>query len=63
LNCSGVPVVSAGHPLWEPAMNATGTITMTMRKMDRFKVIEAVMEIRLKVPHVELTFRTENEVD
>ncbi len=25
-------------------MNATGTITMTMREIDRFKVIEAVME-------------------
>jgi hypothetical protein len=31
--------LSAGHPLWEPAMNATGTITMTMREVDRFKVV------------------------
>ncbi len=29
-------------------MNATGTITMTMREIDRFKVIQAVTEIRLK---------------
>jgi transposase len=29
-------------------MNATGTITMTMREIDRFKVIEAVMVRRLK---------------
>jgi transposase len=29
-------------------MNATGTITMTMREVDRFKVIQAVTEARLK---------------
>jgi len=29
-------------------MNATGTITMTMREVDRFKVIQAVSEARLK---------------
>uniref|UniRef100_UPI001589B5A4 helix-turn-helix domain-containing protein n=1 Tax=Burkholderia ambifaria TaxID=152480 RepID=UPI001589B5A4 len=29
-------------------MNATGTITMTMREVDRLKVIEAVAECRLK---------------
>ncbi|NLP62666.1 hypothetical protein [Paraburkholderia sacchari] len=29
-------------------MNATGTITMTMRKVDRIKVIQAVTEARLK---------------
>ncbi|MCA8495752.1 helix-turn-helix domain-containing protein, partial [Burkholderia arboris] len=29
-------------------MNATGTITMTMREVDRLKVIEAVAERRLK---------------
>jgi hypothetical protein len=32
--------LSAGHPLWEPAMNATGTITMTMRELDRYKVTQ-----------------------
>lgn len=31
-----------------PAMNATGTITMTMREVDRFKVIQAVTEARLR---------------
>ncbi|HKT92820.1 MAG TPA: helix-turn-helix domain-containing protein [Paraburkholderia sp.] len=29
-------------------MNATGTITMTMREVERFKVIEAVVEGRLR---------------
>jgi transposase len=29
-------------------MNAIGTITMTMREVDRFKVIQAVTEARLK---------------
>jgi hypothetical protein len=29
-------------------MNVTGTITMTMREVDRLKVIEAVVEQRLK---------------
>jgi transcriptional regulator with GAF, ATPase, and Fis domain len=29
-------------------MNANGTITMTMRELDRFKVIQAVAEARLK---------------
>jgi len=29
-------------------MNATGMITMTMREVDRFKVIQAVTEARLK---------------
>ncbi|KDB08591.1 hypothetical protein LIG30_2390 [Burkholderia sp. lig30] len=29
-------------------MNATGTITMTMRELDRYKVIEAVADARLK---------------
>ncbi|MGF6267044.1 hypothetical protein OKW49_008038 [Paraburkholderia youngii] len=29
-------------------MNATGTITMTMREIDRLKVIQAVTEARLK---------------
>jgi len=32
-------------------MNATGTITMTMREVDRFKVIQAVTEARLKPGH------------
>jgi hypothetical protein len=40
--------LTAGHPLREPAMNATGTITMTMREVDRLKVIQAVTESRLK---------------
>jgi transcriptional regulator with GAF, ATPase, and Fis domain len=31
-----------------PAMNATGTITVTMREVDRLKVIEAVTDARLK---------------
>ena len=29
-------------------MNATGTITMTMRELDRFKVIQEVADGRLK---------------
>ncbi len=29
-------------------MNATGTITMTMRKLDRLKVIQAVVDMGLK---------------
>jgi transposase len=29
-------------------MNATGTITMTMRELDRLKVIQAIVEIGLK---------------
>lgn len=29
-------------------MNATGTITMTMREMDRFKVIQDVADGKLK---------------
>ncbi|KDB07399.1 integrase, catalytic region [Burkholderia sp. lig30] len=29
-------------------MNATGTITMTMRELDRFKVIQDVADGRLK---------------
>jgi transposase len=38
----------AGTPEGAPAMNATGTITMTMREVDRLKVIEAVTDGRLK---------------
>ncbi len=42
-------------------MNATGTITMTMREVDRFKVIEVVAEYRLKpgqaAERLELTTR------
>ncbi|KVG74779.1 hypothetical protein WJ34_00425 [Burkholderia ubonensis] len=40
--------MSADTPQGAPAMNATGTITMTMREVDRLKVIEAVAECRLK---------------
>lgn len=29
-------------------MNTNGTITMSMRELDRFKVIQAVAEVRLK---------------
>jgi hypothetical protein len=29
-------------------MNTNGTITMSMRELDRFKVIQAVAETRLK---------------
>jgi hypothetical protein len=36
--------LSAEHPQGAPAMNATGTITMSMRELERFKVIEAVTE-------------------
>jgi transposase len=35
-------------PQGAPAMKTTGTITMTMREVDRLKVIEAVTEARLK---------------
>ena len=37
----------ADTPQGAPAMNATGTIKMTMRELDRFKVIEAVADARL----------------
>nr|WP_038713643.1 hypothetical protein [Burkholderia sp. lig30] len=38
----------ADTPQGAPAMNATGTITMTMRELDRFKVIQDVADGRLK---------------
>jgi hypothetical protein len=38
----------ADTPQGAPAMNATGTITMTMREVDRLKVIETVVDMGLK---------------
>ncbi|WP_179254864.1 hypothetical protein [Burkholderia sp. AU15512] len=42
-------------------MNATGTITMTMRELDRFKVIQDVADSKLKpwraAERLELTTR------
>jgi hypothetical protein len=39
----------ADTPQGASAMNATGTITMTMREVDRLKVIGAVTEAPVKL--------------